>query len=190
MSIFISLGMRLGVNRIAKYASAVGLGSPTGFPLGREKPGLVPTSSWKMKRFGVPWQAGENLSMAIGQGYNLVTPAADRLHPLGPVQRGEVLSAPDCPDHPRPPWGDPQRVSAPGFAGIFQSRRKPWSWSARPCGGWSILPAAPAEEPGGRLQCGRQDGHVPGRTEEGRTGANPPLRSSRTMPGLSALLPA
>ncbi|MGE5252948.1 MAG: penicillin-binding protein 2 [Planctomycetaceae bacterium] len=71
---FYQLGMRLGVNRIAKYASAAGLGSPTGFPLGREKPGLVPTSSWKMRRFGVPWQGGENLSAAIGQGYNLVTP--------------------------------------------------------------------------------------------------------------------
>ncbi len=71
---FYQLGMRLGVNRIAKYASAAGLGSPTGFPLGREKPGLVPTSSWKMKRFGVPWQGGENLSIAIGQGYNLATP--------------------------------------------------------------------------------------------------------------------
>ena len=27
-----------------------------------------------MKRFGVPWQAGETLSTAIGQGYNLTTP--------------------------------------------------------------------------------------------------------------------
>jgi len=71
---FYNVGMRLGVNRIAKYASGAGLGSPTGFPLGREKSGLVPTTSWKMKRFGIPWQAGENLSIAIGQGYNLATP--------------------------------------------------------------------------------------------------------------------
>jgi penicillin-binding protein 2 len=71
---FYNVGMRLGVNRIAKYASGAGLGSPTGFPLGREKPGLVPTTSWKMRRFGIPWQAGENLSIAIGQGYNLATP--------------------------------------------------------------------------------------------------------------------
>jgi penicillin-binding protein 2 len=71
---FYNLGMRLGVNRIAKYASGLGLGSPTGFPLGREKPGLVPTSSWKLKRFGIPWQPGENLSIAIGQGFNLATP--------------------------------------------------------------------------------------------------------------------
>jgi penicillin-binding protein 2 len=71
---FYQLGLRLGVDRIAKYALAMGLGRITGFPLGQEKPGLVPTSAWKMKRFGTPWQAGENLSTAIGQGYNLVTP--------------------------------------------------------------------------------------------------------------------
>jgi penicillin-binding protein 2 len=71
---FYQAGLRLGVDRIAKYALAMGLGRITGFPLGQEKPGLIPTSSWKMKRFGIPWQAGETLSTAIGQGYNLVTP--------------------------------------------------------------------------------------------------------------------
>jgi len=71
---FYQLGLRLGVDRIAKHALAMGLGRPTGFPLGQEKPGMIPTSAWKMRRFGVPWQAGETLSTAIGQGYNLTTP--------------------------------------------------------------------------------------------------------------------
>ena len=71
---FYNLGLRLGVDRLAKYAMGLGLGKETGFPLGHEKPGLIPTSSWKMKRFGIPWQAGENLSIVIGQGFNLVTP--------------------------------------------------------------------------------------------------------------------
>jgi penicillin-binding protein 2 len=71
---FYQVGLRLGVDRIAKYAYAVGLGKLTGYPLGQEKAGLVPTSSWKMKRFRIPWQAGETLSAAIGQGFNLVTP--------------------------------------------------------------------------------------------------------------------
>lgn len=71
---FYQLGLRLGVDRIAKYALAMGLGRITGFSLGQERPGLIPTSAWKMKRFGTPWQAGENLSTAIGQGYNLATP--------------------------------------------------------------------------------------------------------------------
>lgn len=71
---FYNLGLKLGVDRLAKYALGLGLGKITGFPLGNEKPGLIPTSSWKMKRWGIPWQPGENLSIAIGQGYNLVTP--------------------------------------------------------------------------------------------------------------------
>lgn len=71
---FYQVGLRVGVDRIAKYAYALGLGRPTGIPLGQEKPGLIPTSSWKMKRFRIPWQTGETLSTAIGQGFNLVTP--------------------------------------------------------------------------------------------------------------------
>jgi len=71
---FYNVGLRLGVDRIAKYASGMGLGRVTGIPFGNEKPGIVPTSSWKMRRFGIPWQAGETLSVAIGQGFNLLSP--------------------------------------------------------------------------------------------------------------------
>ena len=71
---FYQLGMKLGVDRIAKYARDFGLGQKTGIDLDRELPGLIPTSSWKKRRFGVPWQKGETLSIAIGQGFDLVTP--------------------------------------------------------------------------------------------------------------------
>lgn len=71
---FYRVGLRLGVDRLAKYARAFGLGSPTGVPLGSESAGLVPDSEWKKRRFGEPWQDGETLSLAIGQGFNLVTP--------------------------------------------------------------------------------------------------------------------
>ena len=36
-----------------------------------------PRPVWKKRRFGVPWQGGETLSIAIGQGFNLVTPSSD-----------------------------------------------------------------------------------------------------------------
>jgi penicillin-binding protein 2 len=42
--------------------------------LSHESGGLIPTSDWKKKRFGVSWQKGETLSIAIGQGYDLATP--------------------------------------------------------------------------------------------------------------------
>ncbi|MFH0799694.1 MAG: penicillin-binding protein 2 [Pseudomonadota bacterium] len=71
---FYTTGLRLGVDRLAKYANIMGLGAPTGIPIPGEKGGLIPTSEWKLKRFGVPWQEGETLSIAIGQGYDLETP--------------------------------------------------------------------------------------------------------------------
>lgn len=71
---FYQMGLRLGVDRLAKYAKLLGLNSKTGIALSDERSGLVPTSAWKEKRFGIPWQEGETLSIAVGQGYDLVTP--------------------------------------------------------------------------------------------------------------------
>lgn len=71
---FYKLGSLLGVDKIHSYAVKFGLGKPTGVDLPDETTGLIPSSSWKLKRFKEAWQPGENLSMAIGQGFNLVTP--------------------------------------------------------------------------------------------------------------------
>jgi penicillin-binding protein 2 len=71
---FFQVGEKLGVDRLAEYAKGCGLGAPTGVNLDQEATGLVPTSLWKLKRVGEPWQGGETLSTAIGQGFNLVTP--------------------------------------------------------------------------------------------------------------------
>jgi penicillin-binding protein 2 len=70
---FYHVGQKLGVDRLASYARACGLGSPTGISLDHEARGLIPTAAWKKRRTGVSWQGGETLSIAIGQGYNLVT---------------------------------------------------------------------------------------------------------------------
>jgi len=71
---FYQVGQKLGVDRLAWYAKACGLGSPTGINLDNEASGLIPTAAWKNRYTGIAWQKGETLSIAIGQGYNLVTP--------------------------------------------------------------------------------------------------------------------
>ena len=71
---FYKVGQELGVDRLAWYATAFGLGEPTGVDLDHEADGLIPTAQWKKKRVGVSWQKGETLSVVIGQGFNLVTP--------------------------------------------------------------------------------------------------------------------
>jgi penicillin-binding protein 2 len=71
---FYQVGQAVGVDRLAWYANGCGLGRLTGINLVEEAKGLIPTKAWKEKRFGEAWQAGETLSLAIGQGFNLVTP--------------------------------------------------------------------------------------------------------------------
>ena len=71
---FYQVGQRLGIDRLAWYAKACGLSTRTKIDLDHESRGLVPTAAWKKRRTGIPWQQGETLSVAIGQGYNLATP--------------------------------------------------------------------------------------------------------------------
>lgn len=71
---FYLVGQKLGVDRLAWYANACGLGAKTGINLDQEAEGLIPTAAWKLKYIGRPWQKGETLSVAIGQGANLATP--------------------------------------------------------------------------------------------------------------------
>lgn len=71
---FYRLGEKLGVDRISRYAKQVGFGGLTGISLPHEKAGIIPTREWKLRRFGERWTGGENLNLAIGQGYTAVSP--------------------------------------------------------------------------------------------------------------------
>ncbi len=71
---FYNVGLKLGVDRIGKYARGFGLGQRTGIDLPGEQRGLIPTREWKLKRFHEPWQKGETLNISIGQGFVLTTP--------------------------------------------------------------------------------------------------------------------
>jgi len=71
---FYRMGQRIGIEAIAKYAKNLGLGHNTGIQLGDERPGLIPNKAWKLRRWHVPWQDGETLSVAVGQSFALITP--------------------------------------------------------------------------------------------------------------------
>ncbi|MEN8135052.1 MAG: penicillin-binding protein 2 [Thermodesulfobacteriota bacterium] len=71
---FYLLSQDLHVDTIASYAKSLGLGQKTSINLEHEKGGLIPTADWKLKKYQERWQPGENLTIAIGQGFNLATP--------------------------------------------------------------------------------------------------------------------
>ncbi|HEY1265149.1 MAG TPA: penicillin-binding transpeptidase domain-containing protein, partial [Terriglobales bacterium] len=71
---FYTLAEKLGIDRIAKYATALGLGQKTGIDLPNEVSGVMPSEEWKIKNFHQKWFAGETISVGIGQGAVATTP--------------------------------------------------------------------------------------------------------------------
>ena len=67
-----------GRTRMQQWARKFGFGAPTGFDLGGEQPGLVPTPAWRKKAFRSDWDRawnpGNSIQLAIGQQDIQVTP--------------------------------------------------------------------------------------------------------------------
>jgi penicillin-binding protein 2 len=71
---FYRQGMKTGVDAITKVAAELGFGQPTGFDLGAEREGFVPSPAWKRTQRGERWWDGDTAQLAIGQSFLLVTP--------------------------------------------------------------------------------------------------------------------
>jgi len=71
---FYTLANKLGIDRIAKYATDFGLGQKTGIDLPNEVTGVMPSEEWKIRNFKQKWFAGETISVGIGQGAIAITP--------------------------------------------------------------------------------------------------------------------
>jgi penicillin-binding protein 2 len=71
---FYDVARRVGVDRLAEGVRKFGLGEKLGIELPGERPGLIPTTTWKEKALKKPWLQGETVIAGIGQGYVLTTP--------------------------------------------------------------------------------------------------------------------
>ena len=90
---FYTLAERLGIGRMAKYASAFGLGQKTGVDLPQEVSGTMPSEEWKQKLFHQKWYAGETISVGIGQGAVATTPI-QLARAIGAITSGGKLVRP------------------------------------------------------------------------------------------------
>jgi penicillin-binding protein 2 len=99
---FYTLAEKLGIDRIAKYATAFGLGQKTGIDLPQEASGVMPSEEWKIRNFKQKWYAGETISVGIGQGAVATTPiqlarAIGAIASGGLLQRPHVINPTDLP---------------------------------------------------------------------------------------------
>jgi penicillin-binding protein 2 len=118
---FYTLGHRLGIDTIARYAKGFGMGMPTGYDPVHEKPGLVPSTMWKRQARGEPWYPGETISASIGQGYNLVTPM-QLLNVISAVANGGVRYKPRIVKRLETPEGKVMQEFAPQRLGEIPAR--------------------------------------------------------------------
>ncbi len=77
---FYTIGNMVGIDKIHKWATLLGLGEKTGIDLPNEAQGLVPSPEWKRERFKEKWYAGETISVSIGQGAVTLTPISEAVY--------------------------------------------------------------------------------------------------------------
>src|SRR5215472_10316686 len=115
---FYTLAEKLGIDRIAKYATMLGLGQKTGIDLPQEVSGVMPSEEWKIKNFKQKWFAGETISVGIGQGAVAVTPiqlarAFGAIASGGKMVRPHVTNPSDLPAGVVPASSVPDSVTIP-----------------------------------------------------------------------------
>lgn len=71
---FYAMAHRLGYDKVAPVARALGLGED--FQLGgaNQRYGTIPDSAWKQRKYDADWTASDSLNAIIGQGYVLANP--------------------------------------------------------------------------------------------------------------------
>jgi penicillin-binding protein 2 len=92
-SYFYTLAEKLGIGKIAKWATLLGLGQKTGVDLPQEVSGVMPSEEWKIKNFKQKWYAGETISVGIGQGAVATTPI-QLARAVGAITSDGVLAHP------------------------------------------------------------------------------------------------
>lgn len=71
---FYEMVRRLGYDRVAPVARAVGLGEKFDLPFATQRYGTVPDSAWKQRKYNTRWTVADSLNASIGQGYVLANP--------------------------------------------------------------------------------------------------------------------
>lgn len=71
---FYKIAEQMDIDDISQMARTFGLGLSYDLPLEGQRTGLMPTQEWKERTQRVPWQKGDTVNAAIGQGYMLATP--------------------------------------------------------------------------------------------------------------------
>jgi len=122
---FYTLAEKLGIDRIAKYATAFGLGQKTGIDLPNEVSGVMPSEEWKIRNFKQKWFAGETISVGIGQGAIAITPV-QLMRAVGAISMDGRMVVPHVINPSNLPTG---YVEATNYAEVKNIPVDPMGWN-------------------------------------------------------------
>jgi penicillin-binding protein 2 len=153
---FYTLAEKLGIDRIAKYATILGLGQKTGIDLPNEVSGVMPSEEWKIRNFKQKWFAGETISVGIGQGAVAVTPV-QLMRAIGAISMGGRMVVPHVVNPSELP---------PGLVEVSRYNEKTVAFDPN---GWNFITDAMGRVllPEGTAQ----SAHIPGIDIAGKTGS-------------------
>jgi len=154
---FYTLAEKLGIERIAKYATDLGLGQKTGIDLPNEVAGVMPSEEWKIRNFKQKWFAGETISVGIGQGAVAVTPV-QLLRAVAAISMGGRMVVPHVVN---PEVLPPGYVETANYTAVKNVTIDP--------AGWTFITDAMTKvlEPDGTAP----SAHIPGIDIAGKTGS-------------------
>jgi penicillin-binding protein 2 len=117
---YYQLGDKLGIDRIARYATAFGFGQKTGIDLPGEQAGLMPSAAWKVKNYHNRWYPDETLDVSIGQGAVEATPL-QLARIIGGIASGGHMERPHVvfPDQLTPDFKKALAESFPGSGDAY-----------------------------------------------------------------------
>jgi penicillin-binding protein 2 len=154
---FYTLGNKLGIDRIARYATMLGLGQKTGIDLPNEVSGVMPSEEWKIRNFKQKWFAGETISVSIGQGAIAITPI-QLLRAISAISMGGRMVVPHVINPTDVP---PGYVEAQHYTEVKNVTLDPAGWNLiTDAMGRVLLPEGTA-----------QSAHIPGIDIAGKTGS-------------------
>lgn len=129
---FWEMGLRLGIEALARHTREAGFGSYTGLNMyPSEEKGVVPDPEWKRQRFSKRprseqvWYPMETMDMAIGQGFLLVTPLQMATFYMGLANRGPIY-VPYLVEKVQRPTGEVVEVTEPRVAREIKASAATW----------------------------------------------------------------
>ena len=163
---FYTLAERLGIEKVAKWATALGLGKKTGIDLPNEVSGLIPSEEWKQKTFHQKWIVSETISVGIGQGAVTVSPI-QLARTIGGITMGGTFYRPHIVNADQLPAGRPDDPLS-DVPEVVHVPIDPQNWiTITNAMAGVVNPASPSEPEGGTAP----SAHIQGVDFAGKTGS-------------------